>query len=114
MAKSLNKSESILEIANTWKQNCLIKDQSVFTPNSLWSLESLNELRSFLVGKEITGDDRFYNKLRIQLENSSPKIKQLAAELIYILLLFSSNITPERKKKDVSSIWLTSGEDMNQ
>lgn len=114
MAKRSNKSESILEIANTWKQNCLIKDQSVFTTNSLWSLESLNELRSFLVGKEITGDDRFYNKFRIQLENSSPKIKQLAAEVIYMLLLFSSNITPERKKKDVSSIWLTSGEDLNQ
>ena len=104
----------ILEIANAWKQKCLINDQSVFTPNSLWSLDSLNELRSFLVGKEILGDDRFYNKLRIQLENSSPKTKQLAAELIYILLLFSSNITRERKKKDVSSIWLTSGENLNQ
>jgi hypothetical protein len=55
----------ILEIANAWKQKCLINDQSVFTPNSLWSLDSLNELRSFLVGKEILGDDRFYNKLRI-------------------------------------------------
>jgi hypothetical protein len=96
----------IIATAERWKLSCLIRDGSLFSENDLWTLENVNQFKSCFVDNLIEGSGQtFYEKFEIQLSNASQKTKQLSAEMLYILLLFPSNITARKKAGDIRLIW---------
>ena len=96
----------IIATAERWKLSCLIRDGSLFSENDLWTLENVNQFKSYFVDNLIEGSGQtFYEKFEIQLSNASQKTKQLSAEMLYILLLFPSNITARKKAGDIRLIW---------
>jgi len=96
----------IIEIAERWKQDCLVGDGSLFSKSSLWTKENINQFKHYFVDNLIYGNDQtFYEKFELQLVDSPAEIKQLAAEMLYILLLFPSNITARKKAEDIRLVW---------
>ncbi len=104
----------IISTAERWKLSCLIGDGSLFSETNLWTLENVNQFKSYFVDNLIEGNDQtFYEKFEIQLSNAPQQIKQLSAEMLYILLLFPSNITARKKAEDIRLIWGWSGQSLD-
>lgn len=96
--------------ARAWAERCLIADGSVFSDGlQLWRAELLNELDQRFVRNLDAGEGNFFEKLKEQLGEGSPECKQLMAELLWILMLFQSNITPDKKRENVREVWSWSG-----
>jgi len=100
----------LLAAAQRWKEICLLHDGSLFSDKQLWILNNLEELDRNFTQNPIEGGDSFVHKLSLQLADTSPGAIQLMAELNWLLLLFSSNIKPETKRRMVKDIWELSGE----
>ena len=105
----------ILETAERWKRDCLISDGSLFSKSHLWTLDNINQFKNYFVDNLIYGSDQtFYEKFEIQLANAPAEVKQLSAEMIYVLLLFPSNITARKKAEDIRLVWSWSGSNLNE
>ena len=102
--------EPILEAANHWRDQALIGGGSVFAAKSLWSLESLDLLDRYFVKRPDPGDAKFLKKLEQQLEPTPPRAKQLAAEMMWLMYLCPSSLTPGHKRQTVQTVWEWSGE----
>jgi 5-methylcytosine-specific restriction protein B len=115
MAKiSTHPIEPILSTCERWKLGCLLGDGSLFSEADLWTLNNVNQFKSFFVDNLIEGSDQtFYEKFQIQLSEAPEKIKQLSAEMLYVLLLFPSNITARKKAEDIRLIWGWSGQSLD-
>lgn len=100
----------IIATSQRWKKECLIGDGSLFSDDSLWTHANIDQFKKYFVDNLIYGGDQtFYEKFEIQLSSAPPEVKHLAAEMLYILLLFPSNITARKKAEDVRLIWSWSG-----
>lgn len=95
----------ILEAASVWRDKCLIQDGSVLSGDALWTIPKLKELEKFFVLNLDEGSGTFIQKLETQLASTSPEAKQLAAEMMWLLLLPASNTHPPRKREIVQTIW---------
>jgi 5-methylcytosine-specific restriction protein B len=104
-----NNAKPILEASEIWKERCLLKQLSVFTESPLWTSEHVAELEQYFVNNLDEGEGDFFDKLEAQLHPTSPGAKQLAAEMLWLMLLCPSNIGPERKRFSVERIWSWSG-----
>jgi hypothetical protein len=102
----------ILEAAAYWKSTCLLSNGSLFEVKELWTPDNLLALHTAFIDNPVHGALSFYKKLEKQLQNESPEICQLAAEMTWVLLVFSSNISGETKRKDVQNIWSWSGQEL--
>lgn len=100
----------LLAAAQRWKETCLLQDGSLFSDKQLWTLDNLEELDRRFTQNPIEGGDSYVHKLSLQLADSSAEAIQLMAELNWLLLLFSSNIKPDTKRRMVMEIWALSGE----
>jgi len=100
----------ILDAAQEWKRKCLLSDGSVFSNSPLWTIPNLTILEDHFSKNPILGDERFLEKFRKQLQSTPGQSKQLAAELLWLLLLFPSNITGTRKRHNITEVWSWSGE----
>jgi 5-methylcytosine-specific restriction protein B len=58
--------------------------------------------------------DTFQVKLKRQLAEASPIVSKLAAEMLWVMNLFPSNIGPDAKQAAVRSAWSWSGEELPQ
>lgn len=116
MAKiSTHPISPIIATSERWKKNCLIGDGSLFSNASLWTLVNVNQFKNYFVDNLIYGGEQtFYEKFEVQLANAPAEIKQLSAEMLYILLLFPSNITARKKAEDVRLIWGWSGQALEE
>ena len=105
----------IIATSERWKQDCLIGDGSLFSSAHLWTLDNVEKFKHYFVDNLIYGNDQtFYEKFEIQLADAPAEIKQLSAEMLYMLLLFPSNITARKKAEDVSLIWSWSGQGISE
>lgn len=101
----------ILEAARTWADRCLVEDGSLFMRGQdLWSRENALVLRRDFVARPDEGSGSFQEKLRSQLSGSGADATRLAAEMVWALLLFQSNVTPWKKRENVERIWSWTGE----
>ena len=109
-------TEDILQAARNWKDRSLIGDKSVFSEETLWTAPYLDELQRYFVENLDMGEGTFTEKLSRQLAPVSPAAKRLAAELMWVLLLFPSktNVGRERKAELVREIWGWSGEELSE
>ena len=101
-----------LAAAHEWIERCLIDDGSVLTDNRLWTAPLIGEVKRAFVDHPDTGPDSFMDKLRGQLKSVSRAGHQLAAEMLWSLLLFPSNISPDLKRRHVQEVWEPSGEQL--
>lgn len=103
-------AETVFAAAAHWRDQCLLKDGSVLFPGrSLWTAANIAQVRgAFRDGAE-EGQDSFLAKLQRQLSGQTDAIRELAAELLWILLLFPSNIGAAKKRETVQEIlsWRT-------
>lgn len=106
-------SEFILEAADQWKQRCLLEQGSVFSERKLWNLDNLAQLETYFVNQLDAGEGDFFEKLEKQLELATPEAKQLAAEMLWVMLLCPSNIGPDSKRSGIQRIWAWSGQGLD-
>src|SRR5215211_5114368 len=81
--------EEVYAVAERFVEEALKSDGSLFTPGTaIWSAENIEDLYERFVGNPDESSDRFEDKFRRQLEGAPLETRQLAAELLYIHLLF--------------------------
>jgi 5-methylcytosine-specific restriction enzyme B len=108
-------SDPIYSATEVWRDRCLIADGSCFVDGaSLWVGGLLDELDKLFVQNPDEGEGDFLSKLKAQIAPGSAGCKQLMAELLWLLLLFSSNTGAERKREIVREIWSWSGSALNE
>src|ERR1051325_853513 len=105
---------AIFALVDRWRQDCLIDDGSVFSAGTLWTLEHARELIRHFVDNPDEGDRSFGEKLKDQLVPVSSGAKQLMAEMLWVMMLFPSNISAERKADLVKEVWAWSGPPLNE
>lgn len=101
---------ALYEAAAAWSDRCLLAGGSLLGASSdLWSKEYLDELYTRFVRNPNEGEGNFQNKLRSQLARATPGAIQLMAEIVWLALLFPSNIGPAKKRQSIAEIWSWSG-----
>jgi len=105
-----NNVEPILGAAQHWKNVALLSDGSVFDGDPVWTLPNLAALDEYFINQpnDASGAN-FYEKLEAQLEPTVPAVKQLAAEMLWFMLLCPSNIGGSKKRETIQRIWDWSG-----
>ncbi|MCP4686715.1 MAG: EVE domain-containing protein [Desulfobacterales bacterium] len=103
-------STAPLEAAEHWRDNCLLSDGSIFTGKSLWTVERIEQIDEYVPHHPEEEEGSFLDKLASQLADTAPEVKQLAAELIWVMLLCPSNIGGAKKKEAIKEIWTLSEE----
>jgi hypothetical protein len=76
-------------------------------------VSNLASLDEPFIKNPIIGGQPFLEKFRRQLEPTPAPIKQLAAELLWLLLLFPSNIRGPKKRQNITEVWSWSGETLD-
>src|SRR6056297_2203688 len=104
-------TKDVLEYAELWKTRCLAGSGSVFTDAQIWTPANVSSLKKLFVDNPILGDQSFYEKLNLQLKDAEPDVCKLAAEALWLLLLFVSkdSFGVETKIGRLHEIWALSG-----
>lgn len=105
-------SAPILSVANHWRDQAFLLDGSVFDDRALWTVEGLEALETHFIRNLDEGDGTFIAKLEGQLKTTSPFVKQLAAEMLWLMFLCPSNMGAARKRSTIGTIWQWSGEEL--
>ena len=103
-------STPTLQASLYWRDRALRADGSVFSEKTLWSLSRLEEIDRYYVKNILDTDATFLDKLKEQLEPTTPEAKQLVAEMLWVMLLCPSNLTAGKKREDVKLVWSWSGQ----
>jgi 5-methylcytosine-specific restriction protein B len=103
----------IIAAAQECVRRCLIDDGSVFSLESLWTLDNLSVLDRHFVKQPDEGEGTFYEKLEGQMAGASPSAIKLMSEVLWLLLLFPSNISAEKKRESCVKVWGWSGEELS-
>jgi hypothetical protein len=103
----------ILDAAQEWKRKCLLSDGSIFSGSGLWTPSNLAILDERFINNPIKGEEPFLDKFRRQLESTPGPVKQLSAEILWLLLLFPSNIGGPTKRRNVTEVWSWSGQSLD-
>ena len=105
--------EPVLRAAAHWRDEALAGDGSVlFAGRSIWTPANVDDLSHFFVLAEGPPSGTFEEKLKIQLGESPPDVKILAAEMLWVMMLFPSNVSGDRKREKVNTILDWAGERM--
>jgi hypothetical protein len=104
----------ILNAVQQWRQKCLLSDGSVFSNSQLWITSNFTVLDEHFIKNPIVGEQPFLEKFRNQLESTPGAIKQLAAEMLWLLLLFPTNIGGVKKRHNIMEVWSWSGENLDR
>ncbi|WP_162131010.1 MrcB family domain-containing protein [Bradyrhizobium genomosp. III] len=95
----------VLSAAQNWRDVALRRGNSIFTADQVWSTANLEELDRVFTQAPDETDRPFSAKLQDQLSACTSLVKQLAAEILWLLLLCPSNISAERKRENIETIW---------
>jgi 5-methylcytosine-specific restriction enzyme B len=105
-----HKTVPIYESVERWRERCLKNQNSLFVEHfGLWDEPFLEELNNNFADNYDEGEGTFFEKLEKQLNSGSPASRQLMAELLWILMLFQSNIKPSTKRDNIKLVWSWSG-----
>ena len=102
--------DKILAAAERWKNVALLNDGSVFSDRQLWTLDGMEALETHFIKNLDEVQGGYWEKLRSQLKRTSPLVKQLAAEMNWLMLLCPSNIQAHSKRQTIRDTWEWSGE----
>lgn len=104
----------ILGAAEHWKQNSLLSDKGIFEDREIWKLDYFEELDQCLIKRLNKNEDKFTEKLEILLEARPPEVKQLAAEIWWLMFLCADKYKIQKKREDIKTIWERSGKPFPQ
>lgn len=107
-------TKPIFDAAARWRNESLLKGESLFGSGSIWNLDALAELEEFFVKNPDEGTGSFFEKLESQIASASPEAKQLAAEITWVMLLCVANISPQKKIDSVKLVWSWSEDDLSE
>src|SRR3954452_19197767 len=92
---------AVLAAAEHWRDNALFNARAVLSDEPIWTTSNIEELARRFIDNPDETDRTFIDKLHDQLSSSAKEIKQLAAEVTWLLLLSPSNVSPDRKRENV-------------
>ena len=107
--------DRVLGASDAWRERCFTADGSLFGEESLWTLEYIRDLKQRFLGNPIDGTDRtFFDKLREQLKGAPGEVVRLAAEIVWLLVLFpnSKSTRPDTKREQIRKVWGWAGNDL--
>jgi 5-methylcytosine-specific restriction protein B len=105
----------IFDGAARWSERCLVSDGSIFEDElQLWNETLFNELDQRFVQNLDLGEGYFFEKLQTQLSGGSAECRKLMAEILWILMLFQSNIGASKKSESVRQVWAWSGDNLSE
>ena len=95
-------AEQTYQAAERFKANALLTDDSLFTPGvPIWTPNLLGELHTRVLNRPDVGGDSTWEKLKSQLDGSTPEVYQLMSEVLYVHYLILS-LTPEAKRRNIN------------
>ncbi len=94
-----------------WKQSCLLDGKSLFAVGPRWTADLLSELHQRFIESPDESSAAFLEKLKGQMAAASPEAVQLMAEVLWVVMLFQSNVTPAKKRENIKQVWIWSGSD---
>lgn len=80
-------------------------DGSVFQDDFLRILENFKEQDKFVAQNMDNGDGNFFQKLETQLQATTPRVKKLATEMLWVMFLCPCNRKPTKKRDCILKIW---------
>jgi 5-methylcytosine-specific restriction protein B len=99
--------------AAAWSKSCLLEDGSILQEGlKLWVPNLIDELDKRFVQTPDEGEGDFFEKLKSQLSAGSAECRQLMAEILWILMLFQSNVGAAKKRENVRLVWSWSGAEL--
>ncbi|WP_177225647.1 AAA family ATPase [Variovorax sp. OK605] len=101
-----------MSAVNHWRDRAFLADGAVFDGRALWTVEGLEALETHFVRNLDEGVGTFIAKLESQLKTTSPHVKQLAAEMLWLMFLCPSNMGAAKKRSTIETIWQWSGEEL--
>lgn len=99
----------IIGAAQQWAQRCLVEDGSLFNQEAIWTAANLAAVRTFFVNRPDEGGDDFMTKLSNQMANAPAGAQMLMAEMLWVTLLFPSNVSPGKKRNLIAQVLNLSG-----
>lgn len=106
-------SGPLSEAGQIWLSKALLTNGAVFSERPLWTLDNVRALENYFSNNPDTGVGDFFDKLETQLEPCAPEVKQLAAEMLWLMLLCVSNIGADKKRSSVTRVWSWSNEELS-
>lgn len=103
----------IVNAARQWAEDCLVKDRSMFSDKSLWTVENLEALDTWFIQRPDVGEGTFYEKLKGQVVDAPPVARQLMAEALWALFLFPSKTSVTTKRSGILQVWSWSDEELD-
>jgi 5-methylcytosine-specific restriction protein B len=102
-------SIAILAAAQNWRDVALLGGRSIFSDEQVWTTSNIEALDHVFTQNPDETNRPFSAKFHDQLKTCSASVKQLAAEMMWILLLCPSNVSAEKKRENIKAIWDWSG-----
>ena len=106
--------EQLFHASDTWLKLSLTEGQSVFKNCTLWTTKNIEMLETWFTNNPDTGGGNFFEKLEVQLAECEPEVKQLAAEMLWLMLICPKNIGAAKKRESVMRVWGWSGEELDE
>lgn len=104
MARAKWSGDEIYAAAASWKERCLRRDGALFSDaQGIWSVDRLRRLEA-VVGIVDESSGSFIGRLQGQVGGLSPEETQLAAEMLYVLLLPELDTGAEKKREHLEKI----------
>ena len=88
----------------------MLSDGAVFAQEPVWTLQYLQDLKQYFIDQPDEGKDSFLVKLEKQLEATKPEVKQLAAEMLWVIYLCPDSINALTKLENIRLVWEWSNE----
>lgn len=95
----------VLAAVQNWRDVALLGGNSIYTADDVWSTANIETFDRVFTQNPDETDRPFSAKLQDQLSACSSSVKQLAAEVLWLLLLCPSNISSDRKRENIRTIW---------
>ena len=103
--------ERMLDASQYWKDVALLSDGAVFAQEPVWTLSNLQDLEEYVIKQPDEGKGGFVDKLEKQLAMTEPEVKQLAAEMLWVMYLCPDTvIRASTKRMHIRRVWECSGE----
>lgn len=98
-------TNKIYQVANAFRDNCLLKDGSLlFESASVWRPDLLDRIHAAFVATPDEGDRTFIDKFKDQVGKAGQDVSRLAAEILSVYFLFPSSVGGVRKRQVVNEV----------
>lgn len=102
--------DAVLKAAAHWKSAAFVGEGSVLTEKPLWTRQHLEAINQYYIMHPGEGGGGFLERLEERLAPADAAVKQLAAEMLWLMYLCPSNVNASHKRSVVARAWSWSGE----